>query len=103
MKDDYDDDFGEDEGLNLEDLGHQIIECADCHSPLVDIWRVQDSERTTDIQVICDNTSCGGSSWKYLVQGEFYIGCTDRSRIVDIQEKEGVTLIHAMSQPKGTI
>ena len=103
MNDDYNDDFGDDLGSNLEDLGHQIIECADCHSPLIDIWRVQDSERSTNIQVVCANSNCGGSSWKYLVEGEFYIGCTDRSRIVDIIEEEGVTFIHAMSQAKGTI
>ena len=103
MNDDKYDDFEDDVGSNLEDLGHQIIECADCHAPLVDIWRVQDSERATDIQVICANASCGGSSWKYMVEGEFYIGCTDRSRIVDIQEEKGVTFIHAMSQIKGTI
>ena len=103
MKDDYDDDFDGDLGHNLEDLGHQIIECADCHSPLVHISRVQDSERKTDIQAICANPKCEGTSWKYLVEGEFYIGCTDRSRIVDIKEEDGITFIHAAPESKGKI
>jgi len=80
-----------------------MIECADCHSPLVDIWRVQDSKRKTDIQAICADPNCGGSSWKYLVEGEFRIGCTDRSRITNIEEEDGITLIYASPQEKGTI
>jgi len=103
MNDDYDDDFGEDFDSSLEDLGHQIIECADCHAPLVDIWRVQDSERRTDIQAVCANPDCEGTSWKYLVEGEFRIGCTDQSRIVDIKEIDGVTFVYAAPQLKGTI
>jgi hypothetical protein len=104
MKNDYDDDaLMEDSSSNLEDLGHQIIECADCHSPLVDIWRVGESERKTDIQAICKDPNCEGTSWKYSVEGEFYIGCTDCSRIVDIEDKEGITFIHAAPQEKGTI
>ena len=102
---DYNDDYDDFEGSasDLEDLGHTIIDCADCHSPLIDIWRVQESERRTDIKVICDNPDCQGSSWKYLVEGEFYIGCTDKSRIVDIEESAGMTLIHAVSQKEGEV
>ena len=100
---DLEDDFDDDVGSDLEDLGHQIIECADCHAPLVDIWRVKDSERKTDVQAICADPNCEGSSWKYLVEGEFYIGCTDCSRITNIEEEEGVTLIYASPQQKGTI
>ena len=37
---DYNDDYDDFEGSasDLEDLGHTIIDCADCHSPLIDIW-----------------------------------------------------------------
>lgn len=84
----------------IENLGHTLIKCEKCDNKLIDLWRVESSPRTTKVQVKCENTNCGGSSLIVDMDGEFKIGATDSSKIIDIvmdgEYEESVT-IHAKS------
>jgi len=82
----------------IQDLGHTLIKCEECGNKLIDLWSVETSPRTTKIQVKCENTNCGGSSLIVDMDGEFKIGATDRSKIIeiDMDDEEFVT-IHAKS------
>lgn len=80
------------------DLGHTFIECADCNAVHVDIWKVKESSRVTIIKVICENEGCGGTSFNKEITGEFYIGGTENSRFVSInQDQEDYVEIHSKS------
>ena len=82
----------------IENLGHTLIKCEKCDNKLIDLGRVESYPRTTKVQVKCENTNCGGSSLLVDMDGEFKIGATDSSKIIeiDMDDEEFVT-IHAKS------
>lgn len=82
----------------LEDLGHEFIKCVSCGSEHVDIWKTKESNRITTVKAICENEGCGGSSPTREIIGEFYIGCTESSQLVSIdQDTEDYVEIHCKS------
>ena len=82
----------------LTDLGHVFIKCMSCGTEHVDIWRVKESSRLTTVKVICENDGCGGSSLNKEISGEVYIGGTETSSFVSIdQDTEDYVEIHSKS------
>ena len=82
----------------IVDLGHTFIKCPDCDTEHVDIWKTKESSRVTVVKVICENEGCGGESFNKEITGEFYIGGTEYSRFVSIdQDQEDYVEIHSKS------
>ena len=82
----------------LEDLGHEFIKCVSCGSEHVDIWKTKESNRVTIVKVICENEGCGGESFNKEITGEFYIGGTEHSQFIRIdQDQEDYVEIHSRS------
>lgn len=83
----------------VEDLGHTYLACADCGAELVDIWSLEKTNKITKVKAICENEGCGGESWVKEIIGEFYIGCSNVSILVSIDQDDDLksVKIHARS------
>tara|TARA_R110002020_G_scaffold107583_9_gene249669 strand:+ start:9712 stop:10005 length:294 start_codon:yes stop_codon:yes gene_type:complete len=81
------------------DNGHIEFECDFCGNELVDIWKVKESDFITKIKLFCDD--CNEPSFPKEVSGKIYVGCTENSRVTQILEKDGLTIVHAcLEAPK---
>jgi hypothetical protein len=69
---------------SIENGGTIIIECSNCHKPLVEVMVIRpDARIKSDITVQCP--FCGDKSFKKMVEGQMCLGYTGDLRIINTE------------------